>query len=203
MSIRYVATVLDKLPDLSATDTLVLIALADYASDDTRQCWPSVATIARRARLTRRAVQKRLRSLEERGLIEVSQGGHQYGRNTASQYRLRFDHDGAIVADVADLSTRANHVRRGANGATHKGERDDTQGRTRDAPSVIDPSLIQRGAKSAAKGEDSIRRAAALSDEELDAKAEAGKLTAAEEYEREYRRRGRRRSSDGPRRAAV
>lgn len=190
MSIRYVATVLDKLPDLSASDTLVLIALADYASDDTRQCWPSVSTIARRARLTRRAVQKRLRSLEARGLIEVSQGGHQYGRNSASQYRLRFDHDGHIAPEE-QLSTRANAVRRGANGATRKGERGDAQGRTTFAPSVIDPLLIQRGAKSAANKESRVRAAAALSDDELDQRAQSGKLTAEEEYEREHRRRAR------------
>lgn len=197
MSIRYVATVLDKLPELSATDALVLIALADYASDDTRQCWPSVATIARRARLTRRGVQKRLRALEARGLIQTAQGGHQYGRNTSSQYVLKFDYDGRIVPDVVvDLSTRANHVRRGANAATEKGERGDVQGRTPFAPSVIDPSLIQRGDKIAAKKEARVRAAAMLSDAELDERAQSGKMTAEEEYEREYRRRRR------PRKAA-
>lgn len=188
MSIRYVATVLDKLTDLSAADTLVLIALADFASDDTRQCWPSVATIARRARLTRRGVQKRLRALEARGLIAVARGGHQYGRNTSSQYVLRFDYDGNIVEDVVDLSTRANGVRRGANAVTAKGERRDTEGRTGFAPSVIRTVIEPKSGKKPPTKEALARAAAALSDEELEERAREGRLTAAEEFEREHRR---------------
>jgi hypothetical protein len=145
MSIRYVATVLDKLTELSATDTLVLIALADFASDDTRECWPSVATIARRARVTRRAVQLRLRSLEKRGLIQVAQGGHFYGRNTASQYRLCFDHDGKIVADLS-TGGRTSFAG-GANVETKGGERRSGGGEPRSPHPLLDPSLNQRAFK--------------------------------------------------------
>lgn len=48
---------------------LVLLVLADHASDDGTGAWPSVDTIAREARMTRRAVQYALRGLEERGAI--------------------------------------------------------------------------------------------------------------------------------------
>ena len=199
MSIRYVATVLDHLPELSATETLVLVALADYASDDTRECWPNIATIARRARCDRRTAQRRLKSLEERGLIDRALGGHQYGRNTASRYRLKFDYSGQIVPDVAEVQTypqgrqdaapggrRTDHPR--AAGDAHKGG-------TSAAPSVIEPSLNQRGAKRAASKEELARAAACLSDAELEEKARTGTLTAAEEFEREHRRKTRRRSA--------
>ena len=134
VSIRYVATVLDSLPTLGATDTLILVALADYASDETRECFPSLNTIARRARCNRRTVQRRLRALEELGLIEVAIGGHQYGRNTASRYRLKFDYNGAIVADVEPLSTRAVVCRGGGGPDANKGGPDDIQGRSPDRP---------------------------------------------------------------------
>jgi RIO-like serine/threonine protein kinase len=197
VSIRYVATVLDHLPELTATEALVLVALADYASDDTRECWPSINTIARRARCDRRTAQRKLKALEQRGLIDRALGGHQYGRNSASRYRLKFDYNGAVIADTADLSTRAAHGRRGAAATTGKGGSHDIQGRHGAAPSVIEPSLNQRGAKSAFRSKEALARAAAvLTDLELEERAQAGKLNAAEEYEREYRRRMR------PRKAA-
>lgn len=211
MSIRYVATVLDNLPDVRGTEALVLVALADYASDDTRECWPSIGTLARRARCDRRTAQRCLKSLEKRGLIDRAIGGHQYGKNTASRYRLKFDYAGHIVPDVEPVAVYPQGRRNAAGGAapvSHKGGVGVAQGRRNAAPSVIEPSLNQRGAKSAegekhrARGEDSIRRAAALSDEELEEKAREGRLTAAEEYERERRRR-KPRSSDGPKRVAL
>lgn len=197
MSIRYVATVLDKLSDLTATDTLVLIALADFASDDTRQCWPSIATIARRARLTRRGVQKRLRALEARGLVQTAQGGHQYGRNTSSQYILKFDYDGKIVPDVIEVYPQGRTTfTGGANAATGKGERRDIEGRTPFAPSVIRSVIEPKSGKKPPTKEELARAAALLSDEELEEKASTGRLSAVEEYEREHRRKMR------PRRAA-
>lgn len=138
MSIRYVAAVLDRLSSLTAPETLVLVALADFASDDTRECWPSLKTIARRARLTERGVRKILRRLEARSLIETASGGHQYGANTASRYRLRFDYEGnRLEAPEPTLSTRGNAVPGGRNGETMKGERRDRQGGTGFPPSVI------------------------------------------------------------------
>lgn len=201
MSIRYVATVLDNLPELSATETLVLVALADYTSDDTRECWPSIATIARRGRCDRRTAQRCLKRLEAAGLIDRAIGGHQYGKNTASRYRLKFDYSGQIVPDAEPKVTTYPQGRRtaapGAAPATGKGGAGDEQGRHRAAPSVIEPSLNQRGAKSAASKEARVRAAAALSDDELDERAQSGKMTAEEEYEREYRRRRRPRKA-GP-----
>lgn len=193
MSIRFVAAVLDHLPELNATETLILVALADYTSDDTRECWPKVETIARRARCDRRTVQRRLRGLEAMGLIDIAIGGHQYGHNAASRYRLKFNYAGQIVPDVAEPGVihkggtapplgRRSEQTRAAMGAD--------KGGNNAAPSVIDPSLNLRGAKAPSEKQiQQARAAAALTDDELEERARTGKLTAAEEHEREHRRR--------------
>lgn len=208
MSIRYVATVLDHVDGLTATEKLVLVALADYTSDDTRECWPSIATIARRACCDRRTAQRRLKVLEARGLIERAIGGHQYGKNSASRYRLKFDYAGHIVPDVQPVLIHKGGTMpppRGGTSAAPGAAQRAAKGGTSAAPSVIEPSLNQRGAQSArgkesaaaaARGEAAAKAAAAMSDEELEERARAGTLTAAQEYEREHRRRMR------PRRAA-
>jgi hypothetical protein len=95
MSKNYVKAVLDYLPLSSPTDTSVLVALAEYTSDETRLAWPSIAALSRRTRLHRATVQRSLRRLEARALISTTLGGQDHdGRNTASCYRLEFDHRG-------------------------------------------------------------------------------------------------------------
>ena len=196
MSIRYVATVLDHLEELAATEALVLIALADYASDDTRECWPSISTVARRARCDRRTAQRTLKKLEARGLIDRALGGHQYGKNTASRYRLKFDYTGHIVPDVDPVMSYPQGRHSAAPGAattTPKGGIRSHQGRRCAAPSVI-RSVIDP--KSDKKSPTKTKDPRELSDAELDERADSGKLSAAEERERELRRRMR------PRKAA-
>lgn len=53
-------------------DFLVLLALADYANED-GLAWPSVPTLAKKARLSERSVRRALRALESLGEIEVKQ----------------------------------------------------------------------------------------------------------------------------------
>lgn len=50
---------------------LVLLALADHAADDGTGAWPSVATIAGKARLSRSQTQRCLRELEDAGAIRA------------------------------------------------------------------------------------------------------------------------------------
>lgn len=95
MSKNYVKAVLDYVPLTDPTATSVLVALAEYTSDETRIAWPSIAALSRRTRLHERTVQTSLRRLEERGLISTTLGGQDdQGRNSASCYRLEFDHYG-------------------------------------------------------------------------------------------------------------
>ena len=57
---------------------LVLLVLADHAKDDGTSAWPSVETIGREARLSRRQTQANLRALEDAGAI-VSTGTSRHG----------------------------------------------------------------------------------------------------------------------------
>ena len=54
--------------DLSPTQKLVLVKLADNANDD-GYCWPSLPYLERHTGLSNSAVRTAIRSLEERGLL--------------------------------------------------------------------------------------------------------------------------------------
>lgn len=108
MSKNYVKAVLDYVPLRDPTAKSVLVALAEYTSDETRLAWPSVASLSRRTSLHRVTVQHCLRRLEARGLISTTLGGQDdQGRNTASVYRLEFDHHGNRYDDVKMPPKRA------------------------------------------------------------------------------------------------
>ncbi len=69
LSIKLIGAVWD-LQVGSSTDKLVLLALADYSSEEGR-CWPSVAALVARTELSERAVRKALKNLQAAGRIEV------------------------------------------------------------------------------------------------------------------------------------
>ena len=69
--------------ELNATARAVACALATYMDRD-GVCWPSVETISRLLRLSRRTVQRAIRTLEAQGFLRVQLGG---GRGKASTYR--------------------------------------------------------------------------------------------------------------------
>ncbi len=75
MSILKMAEVW-KLAKVEGGELLVLLALADFADDD-GLCWPSVATIAEKSRLTERGTRGIIRRLEQKGFLssEISRGG--------------------------------------------------------------------------------------------------------------------------------
>jgi hypothetical protein len=79
MSIKLMTAVWDR-EDLSSTQKLVLLALADWANDE-GLCWPSIDRVAVKASLTSRAVQKTIRSLEEMQFLrkeEIKGRGNKY-----------------------------------------------------------------------------------------------------------------------------
>lgn len=72
----------------SQAELLVLLALADHARDD-GLCWPSIRTIAAKARVEERSAQRILRRLIEKGLVElVTKGGCIDGHNVPNRYRV-------------------------------------------------------------------------------------------------------------------
>tara|TARA_R110000751_G_scaffold307640_1_gene430303 strand:- start:4268 stop:4981 length:714 start_codon:yes stop_codon:yes gene_type:complete len=74
--------------DVPPTPSHVLLVLANYADQD-GVCWPSVATIARKTRLSERGVQKALRVLEGEGLIAAQPDRRVLGRGSSIRYRLQ------------------------------------------------------------------------------------------------------------------
>lgn len=57
------------------------MAIADCASDDGTNAWPSLATLAKKTRLDERTVRRILWRLEEGGHIKVEVGAGPYGTN--------------------------------------------------------------------------------------------------------------------------
>jgi len=57
--------------DLPPTEKLLLLCLADFASDDGENVYPSVATMTRKSSMSERTVRRSLRDLEAHGLLEV------------------------------------------------------------------------------------------------------------------------------------
>ncbi|ARC36636.1 helix-turn-helix domain-containing protein [Paracoccus yeei] len=68
-------------------DLLVLLAIADFADDD-GYCWPSIKSLAKKARMTERGVQKIVRRLEAQGLVSILTGT---GRRNCNEYTLNLD----------------------------------------------------------------------------------------------------------------
>ena len=88
MSIRLMSQVWEDTRIGSQAELLVLLALADHARDD-GLCWPSMRSIAGKARIEERSAQRIIRRLIEKGFVElVSKGGCIDGQNTPNRYRV-------------------------------------------------------------------------------------------------------------------
>ena len=82
MSVRWMARVWD-LDGLDSIDTLVMLALADNASDGPGRdglCWPSIATVARKARCHENTARRRLQALAKRGFLRIEEKAGQSNR---------------------------------------------------------------------------------------------------------------------------
>lgn len=87
MSIKLMSLVWEL--DLPPGEKLVLLALADQANDAGVQCWPSVATIAKRSGQGERTVRRALADLEKLGHLTRN---HRDGNST--QYEVHPCHSG-------------------------------------------------------------------------------------------------------------
>lgn len=81
MSLAWISSVW-KLADVTSTQKLVLLALADNANDD-GSCFPSVPLLARKTCLSDRAVRGTMRDLETAGLVRS-----EARRGMSTMYRL-------------------------------------------------------------------------------------------------------------------
>ena len=69
--------------DIPSTEKMVLMCLCDYANDDGGNCWPAVATLARKCSKGERTIQVAIRSLESMGILDVHER-----RGTSNSFRL-------------------------------------------------------------------------------------------------------------------
>jgi Helix-turn-helix domain len=128
----------------SQAELLVLLALADHARDD-GLCWPSMRSIAVKARIEERSAQRIVRRLIEKGMIElVSQGGCIDGCNTPNRYRViggepRQTHG---VTDGRPGATVSRGVR--GDSASPRGDREDKKGVTQGHPNHQIEPLTER-----------------------------------------------------------
>ncbi len=83
MSIKIMAAMWEHGPT-DGNELLVMLALADIANDE-GVCWPSMATIGQRARMSERNARRVIRKLEEDGWIATEPGR---GRNVSNVYRI-------------------------------------------------------------------------------------------------------------------
>lgn len=70
--------------DAEETDLLVLLCLADWASvhddDEAERCWPSIAKVAGRCKVSTRTVQRSVKQLAAMGAITIAPHEHWQGR---------------------------------------------------------------------------------------------------------------------------
>lgn len=140
MSLRATLWALDEAPVTDARHVLVLVALADHADDNGRGCWPSVTTIAARARCSVRTVHRALRELEAAGVIVRGD------QSLVAKFRKD---KRPVVYDLSLSARGASLAGRSVSGVSSVTERGDKPGRSGVSPVSHKPSLnrsINRGA---------------------------------------------------------
>lgn len=116
MSVLVTSWVWHRSPVAHRGDLLVLLVLADHAHDDGSGAYPSVDTIADKARLTRRGAQLALRRLEERGAIRPTGANGPHG---TVEYRVLMADPGEVTSLRSDFA-REVHDTEGRS-ETHEG----------------------------------------------------------------------------------
>lgn len=87
MSVRVLSKVWDGFPG-GGYELLALLALADWSDDDDR-CYPSMASIGRKTRLSEKQARRVVHSLEEAGFLRVI--GGQTGGGISRRYQIALD----------------------------------------------------------------------------------------------------------------
>lgn len=118
MSVRVISWVWER-SRAEGTDRLVLLAIADSANDDGGNAWPSVATLAGKAKVSERTVQRSIRALVLLGEVSVDQNAGWHGTNV---YTVRTD---PRLDDTPDSPSPRQSAR--ATRGARKGDRDDTR----------------------------------------------------------------------------
>lgn len=102
---------------VSATEKVVLLALADHA-DNSGLCWPSIALLMQRAHVGERTVQRAVQSLEQGGFLVRERRHRENGSDTSNLYRLRLDR---VSQGVSGSVKKSQETSGGVNLAPHRG----------------------------------------------------------------------------------
>lgn len=134
MSIRVMSLIWDAYPGGGGSELLALLALADW-SDDEGRCWPAVAAIAEKARLSRSQAQRVVHGLIGSGFVLVE--GNEYGGKPGAtrQYRINLKAmTGRTGATGSVRATGSADAQEGSHGCAKRGRTGATQ--TISEPSV-------------------------------------------------------------------
>jgi len=108
----------------AGSDLLVLLAIADSADHDGTNAWPSLESLARKARIDRRNVRRCVRRLEELGelRVELKSGGPPDRRRDrrTNRYTVVMSNEGAPTPSRG-IDEGALVVGRGGAGGDHEG----------------------------------------------------------------------------------
>lgn len=108
MSVKALTWAFDQ--PISATEKVVLLALADHAND-CGECWPSVSLLMQRAYVGERTVQRALQSLENSGFIARERRQRENGSDTSNLYRLMLTKvSQGVSAEISGEQRRAGGV---------------------------------------------------------------------------------------------
>lgn len=137
MSIRVMTLVWDGYPG-NGSGLLALLALADWA-DDCGNCWPSIASISKRVRLSRSQAQRVVHSLIEEGIVVLTGNIMGGAPGATRQYRINLE----ALRGSTDATGSANATGRtdaldGSHGCGETGSTHATQTVNR---TVIEPSV--------------------------------------------------------------
>ena len=95
MSIRMISAAIDL--DLSPSDKLILILLANNANDETGDCFPSQTYLANRSGMSRGSVNRVIKRLVVAGFVDIIPQYRDDGGRRSNRYRLNMDVTGGGV----------------------------------------------------------------------------------------------------------
>jgi hypothetical protein len=119
-------------------ELLLALAIADHAHDDGTHVFPSIKSMSAKTRQSERTVQYQLRSMEEKGWLELV-ADEKGGRGRCREYRINAEW--IKGADIAPMKIKG--ATDDIKGATDdiKGATDDIKGATAIAPESLESSL--------------------------------------------------------------
>jgi DNA-binding transcriptional regulator YhcF (GntR family) len=135
MSVKVMSRVWDESAHTGSA-LLMLLAIADHANDD-GVCWPSVETLAAKARVQARQAQNLIAQLEQSGELAVQRGR---GRKNTSIYVVKISGKGAIQRDI-DYAEKVQSSAEKVQSSAVKVQSSAVKGAIAIAPDPSEPSI--------------------------------------------------------------